>query len=125
MQADLGRCELTARVLKMLKSWKPVLIILAILAAVVGIAAFDLRCSSAPQEGTALARVRDELAAGKAEYRTQRADEMAVLARDLRVLAKRYVEQGDKKKAQRAIGAAQELDRRIAELRGESNEPTR
>jgi len=102
----------------MLKSWKTVLAIAAILAAVVVIGAIDLHCSAEPQDGTPLARVHDEIGAGKKEWRNMEADNLAALARDLRILARRYVEQGDKKKAQRAIGAAQELDKKIEELRG-------
>jgi len=98
---------------------------MAILAVVAVIGAVDLRCSGASEKGTPMTRVSEEIAAGKKEFRNLQADDLAVLARDLRILARRYVEQGDKKKAQRAIGAAQELDKKIAELRGESNEQTR
>lgn len=109
----------------MLRSWKTVFAIMAILAAVVAICVVDLRCSGEPEKGTVAARVCEEIAVGRQELRNARADELAVLARNLRVLARRYVEQGDKKKAQRAIGAAQELDRKIDELRGEGRGSTR
>lgn len=109
----------------MLNNWKTVWIIVAILAAVAVIGVIDLRCSGVSEKGTPMARVGEEIAAGKKEFRNLQADDLAVLARDLRILARRYVEQGDKKKAQRAIGAAQELDKKIAELRGKANEPTR
>ena len=64
-------------------------------------------------------RVKGEIEAGRREQRVRQAEELAKLARDMRALAKRYVEQGETRKAHRAIGAAQELDRKIRELRGE------
>ena len=56
------------------------------------------------------------MSAGQKAMRQQEAENLAQLARDLRVLARRYKENGENKKAQRAIGAAQELDKKIARL---------
>ena len=92
---------------------------LGVIAAVIALCALDLCCSGSSSDIPTVARVKQELAAGKREMRILQAEELAKLARDMRVLAKRYVEQGEKKKAQRAINAAQELDRKIRELRGE------
>ena len=93
-------------------------IALAAVAAVVGLCALDLHCSGGG-EVPAIARVRGEMEAGRNAQRIQQADELARLARDMRVLAKRYLEQGEGRKARRAFGAAQELERKIRELRGE------
>ena len=105
---------------RMFFNWKGITLVLAAITVVVGLCALDLNCSSGGRgEIPALERVKGELEAGMQVQRTLQADELAKLARDMRVLAKRYVEQGEKRKAQRAIGAAQELDRKIMELRGE------
>ena len=89
-----------------------------VMAVVVGLCALDLHCSGGG-EIPAIARVRDEMEAGRSAQRIQQADELARLARDMRVLAKKYLEQGEGRKARRAFGAAQELERKIMELRGE------
>ena len=99
-------------------NWRGVAIVFGAIAIVIGLCAIDLSCGAKPTEDSTIARVKGELAVGKKEMRNLQADDLARLARDMRVLAKRYVEQGEKKKAQRAIGAAQELDRKIQELRG-------
>lgn len=101
-------------------NWKGIAIVLAAIAVVVGLCALDLRCSGGGEEIPVIARARGEIEAGVKEQRILQADELARLARDMRALAKRYVERGENRKAQRAIGAAQELDRKIRELRGES-----
>lgn len=106
--------------------WKGVGIVVAVLAAVVAFSIFDLSCNrGSPAPGSAGAYVRNEIAEGKRQYRILEIEKLSTLARDLRVLAKRYVEQGDKKKAQRAVGAAQELDRRIEDLRRANDEQSR
>lgn len=102
----------------MLFDWKGVAIVLAAIAVVIGLCVLDLRCSGGGGDIPVVARVRGEIEAGRKEQRNLRADELAKLARDMRVLARRYLEQGEKRKAQHAIGAAQELDRKIEELRG-------
>lgn len=104
----------------MLVDWRGVALVLAVLAAVVGLCALNLHCGGGPSDNSTLSRVRDELATGRREQRYQQAENLAALARDLRVLAARYREAGENKKAQRAIGAAQELDRKIAALRNDS-----
>ena len=98
-------------------NWKGIAIVLAAIAAVIGLCAIDLSCSGGRGDVPALARVKGEIKAGRDEQRSLQADELAKLARDMRVLAKRYLEKGEKRKARRAIGAAQELDRKIEELR--------
>lgn len=102
----------------MLFNWKGIVIVITVLAVVVGLCALDLSCSGEPEQHSTIARVKNEIAAGKQEFRNLEADDLAKLARDLRILARRYAEKGEKKKAQRAIGAAQELDRKIRQLRG-------
>jgi len=85
---------------------------------VAGLGVVGLRCGG-PSGSPAVERVRGEIEAGRKEQRNLQADELAALARDMRRMAQRYLQQGDKKKAQRAIGAAQELDKKIRELRSE------
>ena len=101
-------------------NWKGIAIVLAAIAVAIGLCALDLRCSGGEDDIPVIARAKGEIEAGVREHRIQQADELARLARDMRVLAKRYVEKGETRKAHRAIGAAQELDRKIKELRGES-----
>ena len=99
-------------------NWKGAAIVLAVLAAVIGLCAVDLRCSGGLGPDSHIVRMKGEWDEGKKAIRQQEAENLAQLARDLRVLAKRYKENGENKKAQRAIGAAQELDRKIARLLG-------
>lgn len=103
----------------MLFNWKGAVIVLSFLAAVVALCAVDLRCSGGVGSDSSIARMKGEWAEGKKAMRQQEAENLARLARDLRVLAKRYKEGGENKKAQRAIGAAQELDRKIQQLLSE------
>jgi len=95
-----------------------VLFILIVVAVVVGLGVIGLHCGG-PSESPAVERVRGEIEVGRKEQRNLQADELAALARDMRLMAQRYLQQGDKQKAQRAIGAAQELDKKIQALRGE------
>lgn len=97
-------------------SWRTLAVMLGILALVIGLCALNLRCAGDPGPGSTVVRVRDELQEARRARRIQEADNLSVMARDLRVLARRYLDEGDKKKAQRAIGAAQELDKRIQAL---------
>lgn len=62
-------------------------------------------------------RVKGELEAGKKAAKDLRADELERLARDMRRLSKKYLEEGENKKAQRAMGAAMELERKSKALR--------
>ena len=96
--------------------WKGASIVLAVLAVVIGLCAGDLRCSGGPEPYSQVSRMKGEWAEGKKAMRQQEAENLAQLARDLRVLASRYKGNGENKKAQRAIGAAQELDKKIARL---------
>ena len=98
-------------------NWRGIAIVLAAIAVVIGLCALDLSCSGGRGDIPAVERVKGEIAAGMKEQRTLQADELAKLARDMRVLAKRYLAQGERRKARSAIGAAQELDRKIEELR--------
>jgi len=100
----------------MLFNWRGAAWVMVAIGVVIGLCALDLSCSGNPSEHSTIAHVKGEMAEGRKAQRAQEADNLAQLARDLRVLAKRYVEQGDKRKAQRAIGAAQELDRKIRNL---------
>ena len=97
-------------------NWRGVMVVLAVLTAVVVLCAVDLRCSGGLGQDSQIVRMKGELAEGKKAMRQQEAENLAQLARDLRVLARRYKENGENKKAQRAIGAAQELDKKIARL---------
>lgn len=94
-------------------NWKGVAIVLAVIAAVIVLCAVDLRCSGGLGSDSHIVRMKGEWAEGKKAMRQQEAENLAQLARDLRVLARRYKENGENKKAQRAIGAAQELDKKI------------
>lgn len=98
-------------------NWRGIAVVLAVLAGVLALCAADLHCSGGTSEESTLTRIKGELAEGKKEYRYQKAEELAALARDLRVMAAHYKAQGQNRKAQRAIAAAQELDRRIKDLR--------
>ena len=101
-------------------NWKGIMFVLGAIAVVVGLCALDLCCSSGGKEKiSAVERVKGELEAGRREQRILQAEQLAGFARDMRVLAKRYAEKGEMRKAHRAIGTAQELDRKIKELRGE------
>ena len=91
-------------------------IVLSVLAAVIAFCVVDLRCSGRLGSDSHIARIKGEWAEGKKAMRQQEAENLAQLARDLRMLAKRYKANGESKKAQRAIGAAQELDKKIAQL---------
>jgi len=97
-------------------NWRGSAIVLAVLACFVVLCVVDLRCSGAPDPGSQIVRMKGEWAEGKKVMRYQEAENLAHLARDLRVLAQRYKANGENKKAQRAIGAAQELDKKIARL---------
>lgn len=94
-----------------MKKSRVVWIALAVVAAVGALVVVGSRCGG---------RVAGALSVGCAEgemaERRQEAEKLARVARDLRVLARRYKENGEAKKAQRAVGAAQELDRKIARL---------
>ena len=100
----------------MLCNWRGAMIVFAVLAAVFVLCAVDLRCSGGLGQDSQVERMKGELAEGKKAMRQQEAENLAQLARDLRVLARRYKENGENKKAQRAIGAAQELDKKISRL---------
>ena len=97
-------------------NWKGVAIVLAVIAVVVGFCAADLRCGGGLGSDSHIVRMKGEWNEGKKAMRQQEAENLAHLARDLRVLAKRYKDNGESKKAQRAIGTAQELDKKIARL---------
>ena len=97
-------------------NWKGITIVLAALTAAILLCAVDLRCSGGIGSDPQVRRVKDEVAAGKTAMRQQEAENLAQVARDLRALAKRYKANGENKKAQRAIGAAQELDKKISQL---------
>ena len=99
-------------------NWKGAAIVLAVLAVVIGLCAVDLRCSGGLGPDSQIVLMKGEWDEDKKAMRQQEAENLAQLARDLRVLAKRYKENGENKKAQRAMGAAQELDRKIARLLG-------
>jgi len=97
-------------------NWKGIALVLAALVVVIGLCAVDLSCSGGPSQDSQIARMKGEWKDGKKALRQQEAENLAQLARDLRVLAQRYKAKGENKKAQRAIGAAQELDKKIAQL---------
>lgn len=100
-------------------NWRGIKIVLIVIAVVLALCAIDVSCSSKTEDNATLMRVKDELAAGKKEVKNLRAEELERLARDMRVMSKKYLEKGEKKKAQRAIGAALELERKIQSLRNE------
>lgn len=100
-------------------NWKGIALVLTVIAAVIGLCALDLSCGGGPTADSTLAKVQGELKAGRQELRTLKAEELAGLARDMHALAKMYRDQGEKKKAYHALAAAQELERKIRQLRGE------
>lgn len=95
------------------------MLVLAALAFVVALCALDLSCGRRPTESSTIARVQGELAVGRKELRNRQAEDLARVARDLRVLARHHADKGEKRKARRALAAAQEMDARIKALRGE------
>ena len=97
-------------------NWKGVAIVLAAIAVVIAFCAVDLRCSGGFGPGSDIVRMKGEWAEGKKAMRQQEAENLTQLARDLRLLARHYKAKGEDRKAQRAIGAAQELDKKIAQL---------
>lgn len=97
-------------------NWKSIAIVLCVLTAVIGLCALGLRCSGGLGSDPRVVRMKGELAAGRQSMRQQEVENLAQVARSLRVLARQYKEKGENKKAQRAIGAAQELDKKIARL---------
>ena len=97
-------------------NWKGVAIVLSVLAAVIGLCAVDLRCSGGLETDPTVMRMKGELAAGRKAKRQLEADNLAQLARDLCALAHRYKEKGENRKAQRAMGAALELEKKIKRL---------
>lgn len=94
-------------------------LLLLLTAAVIALCVVDLRCRGGFAPAPSVVRMKNEIAEGKRAMRQQEAENLARAARSLRVLAKRYKANGENKKAQRAIGAAQELDRKIAQLLSE------
>ena len=97
-------------------NWKGVAIVLGILAVVIALCAVDLRCSGSLESDPTVVRMKNELAAGKKAKRQLEADNLARLARDMCALAHRYKAQGENRKAQRAMGAALELEKKIKRL---------
>lgn len=100
-------------------NWKGIAIVLGVIAVVIGLCVVDLSCGSKPTENSTVARIQRGITEGKSEFRKQEIERMSKLAFDMRVLAKRYVAQGEKRKAHRAIGVAQELDKKIKALKAE------
>ena len=100
----------------MFVNWKGVTVVLAVVTAVVALCAVDLRCSGGLGPGSDIVRMKGELAEGKKAMRQQEAENLARLARDLCLLARHYKAKGEDRKAQRALGAAQELEKKIARL---------
>ena len=97
-------------------NWRGIAIVLVVLLAVIALMALDLKCSGSPEPSSDLVRIKGEMAAGRKEARYQQAEQLAALARDFRALASHYKAQGETRKAQRAVAAAQELDRKIQKL---------
>lgn len=92
----------------MLVDWRGVSIALAVLVAVGLLCALDLHCTS-DQGPDVLAHVKGEMMSGRHEALILRRDQIAEQLRDMRVLNKRLVEQGEGKRSR-------ELTRMIIEL---------
>jgi len=97
-------------------NWKGIAIVVVVLTVVGALCALDLCCSGGPTSDSRTVRAKGQMMDGRKAMRRQEAEKLARLARDLRVLARQYKEKGEGKKAHRAIGAAQELDRKIRRL---------
>ena len=97
-------------------NWRGAAIVLSVLAAVVALCVLDLRCSGEPAPDSSLAHVKGEMAEGKKAMRQQEAENLTQLARSLCELAHSYKAKGENKKAQRAMGAALELEKKIDRL---------
>lgn len=96
--------------------WKIPLAVLGLSALVFGVCVANLKCCGKPGPDTTVGRIQGELAAGKREYRSQQANELARMAHELRILAQGYKAKGENKKALRAVSAARELDKKIQQL---------
>lgn len=101
--------------------WKGTMWVLAAICAVIALCALDLNCSRAPEEEEgAVRRVKGELSAWRQERRNVQADDLARMARDLRVIARRHVERGENKEAQKVMAEVLKLEQRIERLQNAS-----
>ena len=97
-----------------------ILLTLAIIFVVILLCVIDLRCSSArderarrentPQFG-AIAHVKEEMAAGKRAWNQLREDQLNEQLRTFRVMAKRFTEMGQHRRARATIALILELER--------------
>jgi len=97
-------------------------IVWAAVVVVAGLGLFWLCHGGKLAEGSTVARIQRGIDEGQVEYRKLEIEKLSKLAFDMRVLAKRYVANGEKRKAHRAIGVAQELDKKIKKLKEEIRE---
>ena len=89
------------------------LILILVGAGVVGgLLALDLRCSRAKDEGvpSAVRHVREEMDAGIRENAALHEEQRAEQLRILRVMARRYVEEGKSAEARKVFAAIAELE---------------
>jgi len=94
-----------------------IVITLAAIAAVALLCMLDVHCSNVrdrrakeqPSPGV-VSRVKGELAAGAKEFAQLRADQLNAQLRDLRILAKHFVEKGENRRARATIALIQELE---------------
>ncbi len=97
--------------------WKGIAMVIAALCAAIILSLLDLSCTAKPEALSTIARVKGELAAGRNAVKDQQIDNLTRAVRDIRVMARRYVQKGDRENARRAMNAAQELERRIEALK--------
>ena len=110
----------------MLVDTKGVIRVLGVLAAVIALCALDLHCSGKEKEGTVpstVARVTDELAAGRRELARSRADGMDVQLRELRLRARKLVREGKSEEARKLITAITQLEKESKRTRAQSEVP--
>ena len=103
----------------MLVDWRGVAIAIAVLTVVVVLGAIDLSCTS--DRGPAvLDRVKSEAQSGRQEFATLRREQVAEQLRDMRILNKRLVEQGELKRSRELIRLIVELERQYQRLDAQS-----
>lgn len=92
------------------------------IAVVVLLCALDVHCSNVRDEkrkatvGGSIAHVKDEWKAGQHEFALQRAEQINAQLRDLRIMAKHFVKNGETKRARATIALIQELEQQQKRL---------
>ena len=99
----------------MFVDWRGVATAVAVLAVIVLLGALDLSCTS--DRGPAvLDRVKAEAQSGRQEFATLRREQVAEQLRDMRILNKRLVEQGELERSRELTRLIVDLERQYQRL---------